>query len=281
MKKIILLLGVLVLGSAVFAADCTYSCVEPYDKSGKISSFFSKITGMNYTRTKVTEGILKKLISKTVQGDKNLKVDLNSYSAKDLSNGIFKSLKISGKDVNIGGVYLSEFELKSLCDFNYIQYDKKGNLTFKEDFPAYYALRMNADDINKTMQSSRYQKIINDVNRLGFAGVKVSSAQVDIRGNKFYYIINISIPFIKAEKKIELTADLNVENGKIDFENTRLASNSFNFDLKKAKYLMNYLNPLDFSVNIFDNKNAKITIKNISVKNNEIHADGLAIVPKD
>ena len=281
MKKVILLLGLLVFGSAAFAADCTYSCVEPYDRSGKLSSFFSNITGMNFTRTKVTEGVLKKTILKTVQGDKNLKVDLDSYSGKDLSNGIFKSLKISGKDVNIDGVYLSEFELKSLCNFNYIQYDKKGNLTFKEDFPVHYSLKMDADDINKTMQSSKYQKVINDVNKLGFAGVKVSSAQVDIRGNKFFYIINISLPFVRAEKKIEMTADLNVKNGKIDFENTRLASNSFNFDLKKAGFLMNYLNPLDFSVDIFNNKNAKISIKNISVKNNEIYADGLAIVPKD
>ncbi len=282
MKKIILLLGLILLSSAVsFAADCEYTCVEPYDMNNKFSSFFSSITGLNFTRTKISESVLKKSVSKIAQGDKDLKVDLQSYSAKDLSNGIFKSLSISGKDVNIDGIYLSEFELNSLCDFNYVQYDKKGNLTFKEDFPMAYSLKMNADDINKTMQSEKYQKVINDVNKLSFAGIKVASTQASIRGNRFFYIINISLPFIKDNKKIEITADLDVKDGKIDFDNTRLASNSFNLDLKKIDFLMNYLNPLDFSLNIFDNKDAKVAIKNIAIKNNEIYADGIAIVPKD
>ena len=44
---------------------------------------------------------------------------------------------------------------------------------------------------------------------------------------------------------------------------------------------MNYLNPLDFSINIFDNKDAKVYIKNIAIKNNVIVTDGVVIVPKD
>lgn len=280
MKKLLLLLGFLVLSStASFGANCEYTCVEHYDMNGKISSFFSNLTGLNFTRTQITEKVLKKALSKTIQGN-NLKVDIQSYSAKDLKNGIFKSLTINGKDINVDGVYLSELELKSLCDFNYIQYDKKGNLTFKEDFPMSFSIKMDVDDINSTMKSERYQKIINDVNRLSFAGIKINSTEASIRGNKFYYAIKISLPFMK-EQKIEITADVDVKDGKIDLENTRLSSNSRSFDLKKIDFLMNYLNPLDFSVNIFDNKNAKIYIKNIAIKNNVIITDGIVIIPKD
>lgn len=281
MKKLLIVLTLLAVGSGVFASDCTYSCVVPYDMNNKFSSFFSNIFGLNFTRTKITESVLKKSISKSVQSDKDLKVDIQSYSAGDLANGIFKSLEIKGSNVNVDGIYLSEFELKSLCDFNYIKYDKKGNLAFKEDFPMSFSLKMNADDINKTMQSEKYKKVINDVNKLSVLGIKVSSTKASIRGNKFYYTINISLPFIKTEKKVEITADLSVKNGKIDFDNTRLASGSYNFDLKKIDFIMNYLNPLDFSLNIFDNKDAKVAIKNISIKNNEIYADGVTVIPKD
>ena len=279
MKKLILLLGLLLLSSsAAFASKCEYTCVEPYNMNNKFSSFLSSITGLNFTRTKVSEAVMKKSLKKSLQG----KVDINiqSYSAKDLSNGIFKSLKITGKDVSIDDIYVSSLELKSLCDFNYIEYDKKGNMVFKEEFPMSFAIQMSNDDINRTMQSEKYKKIINDVNKLGFAGIKVASTESSIRGNKLYYSFTVNIPFMKAQK-IELTADLKVENGQIDFENTRLSSNSFKFDLKKVDTLMNLLNPLDFSINIFANKNAKVYIENVAIKNNIIVTDGIIIIPKD
>ena len=267
MKKIIILLGLCLLSStASIAANCEYSCVEPYDINGKFSTFISNITGLNFTQTKISEAVLKKSISKTLKGDKNLKVDIESYSAKDLKNGIFKSLLISGENVVLEDIYLSSLELKSLCDFNYVQYDKKGNLTFKEDFPMSFNITMDSDDINNTMKSEKYKKVINDVNKLGLGGIKVASTTSSIRGNKFYYALNIEIPFIKKEQKVEISADIKVKNGKIDFDNTRLASNSFNLDLKRFDFLMDYLNPLDFSVNIFNNKDAKVYIKNIAIK---------------
>lgn len=281
MKKIILLLGLLMLSNtSVIAANCEYSCVEPYDMNSKFGSFFSSISGLNFAKTQISESVLKKAVSKVVKGDKNLKIDLDSYSAKDLNNGIFRSLTMSANNVNIDGIYLSSIEMKSLCDFNYVKYDKKGNLTFKEDFPMSFAIEMNSEDINNTMKSEQYKKVINDLNKLSFAGIKVASTSASIRGNQFYYVMNIAIPFMK-EQKIEITADLKVKDGKIDFENTRLASNSFKLDLKKIDFIMNYLNPLDFSVNIFDNKEAKVYIKNIAIKNNTIITDGIAVVPKD
>ena len=280
MKKLILLLGLLLLtSSASNAASCTYKCVEPYNMSSKLSSFLSSVTGLNFTKSVIAEAVIKKSIEKTVKADK-LDVSIDSYSSKDLSNGIFKSLKITGKNINADGIYLSSMELKTLCDFNYVEYDKKGNLTFKEDLPMSFDIGMSADDINNTMQSARYQKIINDVNKLFFGGIKVSSTLASIRSNKFYYTIMLEIPFMK-EQKVELTTDFKVKDGKVDFQNTRLSSNSYKFDLKRLDSIMKYLNPLDFSVSIFGNKKAKIYVKNLAIKNNIIVTDGVIVIPKD
>ena len=143
-----------------------------------------------------------------------------------------------------------------------------------------FDIKMSNDDLNKTMQSEKYKKVINNFNKKTFGGIKVSSTEASIRGNKFYYTIGINIPFMKVQK-LALSADLSVKDGQINFENTRLTSDSFNFDLKKINTIMQYLNPLDFSVNILDNKNARIFIRNIAIKNNVINAEGVVIIPKD
>lgn len=282
MKKFVLFLVMLMLaGSVSYGANCEYRCVAPYDNAGKFSSFVGRVSGANFVASKVGEKIIKKSVAKNIQSSKKLKVDLDSYSPADLNKGIFKSLSIIGEGVNIDGIYLTSFSLNTLCDFNYIKYDKNGDVTFKEDLPMAFALVMSADDINNTMKSEKYSKIIHDLNILSIAGIKVTSTKASIRGNKFYYTINISIPFVKKIQQLEIAADVNVKNGKIDFKNTRLASNSFKFDLKKVDTIMDYLNPLDFSANIFDNKSAKVYVKNIAIKNNLINVDGIAVIPKD
>ena len=280
MRKAIILLGLLFLSSGIaLGADCTYQCVEPYDTSSKLRTILSNVTGMNYTRRKISEAVLKKTLSSSVKEGK-LKVNIGSFSGNDLAKGIFKSLTISGKNLNINDIQVSDLEIKTLCEFNYIKYDRKGNLEFKEDFPMSFRFQMSEDDLNKTMQSEKYQNALNKVNRFAFAGLKVSSTQASIRGNKFYYTLYIDVPFSK-QQKIELTADLKVTDGKINLKNTRLTSNSKTADLKKVDSLMKHINPLDFSVNIFDNKDAKISVKNVAIKNNIIIADGIIIIPKD
>ncbi len=282
MKKIILLLGMLLLANTASLAACDYECVAPYNMNTKFRTFLSSVSGLNFTSEKAAQKILKREISKVAPSD-TLKVKLDSYSSKDLKNGIFKSLSLKAENMNINDIYLSYLEMNTLCDFNYIK--QSGNdVVFMEDFPMSFNIQMTADDINKTMESERYQKIINDLNRLGNSyggGIKISSTKVAISANKFYYVIGLSIPFIRLEQKLIINSDLRVRKGKIDFVNTKLVSDSFSLDLKKVDFILNYLNPLDFSVNILDNKDAKVSVDSVDIKNNVIWAEGVAIIPKD
>lgn len=282
MKKIILLLEMLLLANTASLAACDYECVAPYNMNTKFRTFLSSVSGLNFTSEKAAQKILKREISKVAPSD-TLKVKLDSYSSKDLKNGIFKSLSLKAENMNINDIYLSYLEMNTLCDFNYIK--QSGNdVVFMEDFPMSFNIQMTADDINKTMESERYQKIINDLNRLGNSyggGIKISSTKVAISANKFYYVIGLSIPFIRLEQKLIINSDLRVRKGKIDFVNTKLVSDSFSLDLKKVDFILNYLNPLDFSVNILDNKDAKVSVDSVDIKNNVIWAEGVAIIPKD
>lgn len=281
MKKIVLLLGMLLIANSSAMAACKYNCVAPYDMNNKFRTFVGAISGVNFSAEKVGQKVVKKAFNKVATND-NLKVKLDSYSAKDLKNGIFKSLSIEGQNVNVNDIYLSYLKLDTLCDFNYIK-QVDNEIVFMEDFPMSFDIRMTASDINKTMQSEKYQRIINDLNQLGnsIGGLKISSTKVAVKSSKFYYIIGIAIPFIRTEQKIVINSDLVVKKGKIDFANTKLVSDAFSIDLKKIDFILNYLNPLDFSVNILDNKEAKVSVDSVSIQNSVIHTKGVVIIPKD
>lgn len=282
MKKIILLLGMLLVTSTASYATCEYNCVEPHDMNSKIKTFASVASGLNFTTEKIAQSILKKEILKTAPSD-NLKVKLDSYSSRDLKNGIFKSLSVTGEDVHVNDIYLSYLNMNTLCNYNYIK-QSNDDVVFMEDFPMSFNIKMSQSDINKTMESDKYQKVINDLNKMGssyFAGLQISSTKVAIKANKFYYIIGIAIPFIRNEQKLVINTDLTVKKGKINFANTKLVSDSFSLDLQSVDFILNYLNPLDFSVNILDNKDAKIYVKDVNIKNNLVETNGVVVIPKD
>ncbi len=282
MKKIILLLGMLFMACGSAFAQCEYECVAPYNLNNKARAVISNITGANWFIENRVESILKKEVLKIASADK-LKISIDSYSPKDLKNGIFKSMEVKGENVVINNIYLDNLNLKTLCDFNYIRQSGK-EIVFVEAMPVAFDLIMSDSNINKTIQNDKYKKIVKDLNKLGISyglGLEVSSTKVSIKNNKFYYIIGFEIPFISKEQRIVIQADLRVKDGEIDFANTQLVSNKFNLNLKKLDFMLNYLNPLEFSVNIFDNKDAKVYVKNVELVDNAIKADGVIIVPKD
>lgn len=282
MRKIILLLGLLLAVNNTSYAACDYSCTAPYNMNAKYKTFFSAISGYNSFVENKAESILEKEIAKFIVSD-NLKVDIESFSPGDLKNGIFKSSEITANDLVVNDIHLSYLNLSSLCDFNYIK-SNGSDVTFMEDFPMSFDIVMTQDDINRTMKHERYQKIVKDINKLAAksgVGLQIESTTVAIKANKFYYIIGVNVPFVRREQKLVFESELIIKNGNIDFHNTKLVSGPFKLDLKKVDFIMNYLNPLDFSVNIVANKKAEINVKNVEIKDNHILTDGIIIIPKD
>ena len=264
------------------ASTCEWvNCTEPYDLSGGVSRFMSNVTGSNFLGVQVAQAILKKELEKNINGKININID--SYSVKDLKKGIFKSIKLNGENISIDDVYFTTLDIKTLCEFNYISIQDPKNPIFKEDLPMSFSVIMSEEDINKTMQSIGYKKIIDDLNMLGSSiGVfKVVSNSITIKNNKFYYIMKIAIPFIKNTQNIVISSDLRVSKGQIDLTNSKLVNNNILVDLKQMDKIINYLNPLDFSLNILENKHARLVVQDIKIKENKIYANGLLIVPKD
>lgn len=283
MKKIVLGLVLLLAVQGAQAQDCsTLKCPAPYDLTSGFSRGMSTVTGQKFLSEKIGEKLVKKAIKKNiVSGD--IKADLDAYSVRDLKAGRFKSLEVSGKNVDIQGIYISSFNAKTLCNFNYIANDKKGNYIVKEDIPASFNAVVTEEDLNKTMNSSDYKRMIDDINSIGgnFNIFQITSTNIKLKNNKMYYVMKYSMPFVRKTKELVISADLNVENGQIVLANTTFLNNSMSLDVDKLSKLINYINPLDFSAKILENKDAKFNIENVKISDGKIVVDGSMTILKD
>lgn len=283
MKKIVLGLVLLLAVQSVQAQDCsTLKCPAPYDLTSGFSRGMSTVTGQKFLSEKIGEKLVKKAIKKNiVSGD--IKADLDAYSVRDLKAGRFKSLEVSGKNVDIQEIYVSSFNAKTLCNFNYIANDKRGNYIVKEDIPVSFNAVVTEEDLNKTMNSSDYKRMIDDINSIGgnFNIFQITSTNIKLKNNKMYYVLKYSMPFVRKTKELVISADLNVENGQIVLANTTFLNNSLSLDVDKLSKLINYINPLDFSAKILENKDAKFNIENVKISDGKIVVDGSMTILKD
>lgn len=283
MKKIILSFVLLLAVQGVQAQDCsTLKCPAPYDLTSGFSRGMSTVTGQKFLSEKIGEKLVKKAIKKNItNGD--IKVNLDAYSVRDLKAGRFKSLEINGKNVDIQGVYISSFNAKTLCNFNYIANDKRGNYIVKEDIPASFNAIITEEDLNKTMLSSDYKRMIDDINSIGgnFNIFQITSTNIKLKNDKMYYVLKYSMPFVRKTKELVITANLKVENGQIELANTSFLNNSMALDVDKLSKLINYINPLDFSAKILENKDAKFNIETVNISNGKITIGGNMTILKD
>lgn len=282
---LILLLSVfcLNLGLAKTFAACDYSqmCApKAYDLSSKTEQITSRATGMTFIAEKIAQSIIKHELKKATK--EKFKVEMKSYSAKDLLQGKFKSLRIYGKHLNIDDVYLSSFEAKTVCDFNYVQVTKK-SIKFKENMVMDYSMEITNADLQKTVKSSQYLEKLNRTNlsAFGITFFKLGNANVQIKNGKLYFTINVTSPLSANPVPIVVRSDVKVEEGNIVLTKIDLVNIYTVIDFSKLTYLLNAINPLTFSTEIFENKNTKMSVRSVDIINDKIIIKGIVFIPKN
>ncbi len=283
MKRLFLILCLIIAFSSQVYAACDYTdkCApRAYDISSRSGQITSKITGMTFLAEKLAGFIIKKELKKATK--EKFKVEMKSFSAKDLAQGKFKSLKIWGNNLEIDDAYLTYFEAKTLCNFNYVAIDKK-NIHFKENMVMQYAIEISNSDLNKTVKSTGYIDMLNKIKLSGFGITffKLDNANVQIKNNKLYFTINLTSPMSSKPVSISVYSDLKVEDGNIVLNKINLVNLYTIIDLSKITYLLNALNPLTFTTDILNNKDSKMKIQNVYIKEDKIFIDGVIFIPKN
>jgi len=260
-----------------------YSCAAPYDMSGSFSSTMSRVTGANFAASKIAAGILKSQVTKDVDG--KFKTSVDSFSVPDLKNGRFRGFQIHGTNVVSQGVHFSSMDIQTLCDFNYIVYNSEtSSAVFKEDFPLSFAITLSEEDLNNTMKAAGYENLIRKMNNFGksFSLFEIVSTTSRIKDNKFIYGFDVKVPLLSSSKyTFMLTSDLTVKNGHIVMANPELVNSYAKVDLRKLTKAFDYLNPFEYSLNVMENKNADLKVRNINIVNNKINISGIINIPKD
>lgn len=282
MKKFLLIFSLIIFCAVPSFALCDYSqmCAKPYDLASKGSQITSNITGMTFLADRIADFLIKGELKKATK--EKFRVEMKSFSANDLAHGRFKSLKISGKNLDIDGVYITRLEAKTLCDFNYVQLTKD-SLKFKENMVMEFSTEISSADLSKTVQSTGYLEMLNQTNlsAFGITFFKLQSADVQIKNNKLYFTIKVTTPFSAVPIPVVVRSGLKVEEGnivltKIDFVNPFSV-----IDLSKAAYLLNAINPLTFSIDILNNKDSKMSIQTVDIVGDKIIVKGNIFIPKN
>lgn len=264
-------------GSCYYSSKCA---PKAYDLSSPCGQFTSKVTGMTFLSEKIAQTIIKKELKKETKD--NFKVEMKSYSANDLLHGRFKSLKISGKNLNIEGVYLTSFDAKTVCDFNYLELNKK-SIKFKENMVLDYNIEIADKDLKKTVKSAGYLNMLSKVNlsACGITFFKLEGADVQIKNSKLYFTIKVTPPMTATPIPVVVRTDLKVEDGKIVLTKFDFVNPFMVIDLSKAAYILNVLNPLTFSTSILNNNNSEMKIQNVDIVGDKIVINGNVFIPKN
>jgi len=284
MKKLILLINLMVFCAAPSFAACDYANFCPgqaYDLATKAGQMISRGTGATLLSEKVAQSLIKKELKKATK--QNFKVAVKSYSIQDMIHGRFKSITISGKNLNIEGAYLTSLDLKTLCNFNYVQMTGD-SIKFKENMIVGFSTEISESDLMKTMNSSGYLDKLNCVNveGCGITFFKLSGAGVKIKNNKLYFTIRVTSQLLLAKPlDVSIATDLKVEDGRIVLTKIDLGNMAKGIDLSKVAYQLNAMNPLTFSLDVLENKNTKMCIKNVKIIGNKITVNGNVFIPKN
>ena len=161
MKKLFIFLTALILGicpafSEVYEAK--YCPAPKEEKTGNaLSKVISAVTGSTFASSKAAELAIEGVIKSQLGSNTN--IELYPYSLGSLIQGIIKKMTITSKSMNLGGIYVSKFDAGTVCEYNHIGVKDK-NLLFKENFVMSFSGKITKDDLEKTMSTPQYLKMV-------------------------------------------------------------------------------------------------------------------------
>lgn len=272
MKKIFLLLIMLSVSvSATFAAD---KLSEDYLKNNKHFAI------MNPVAESIAEHAIKSSLKKETGA--NFKVKFTGYTLTSMKKGVFKELELTGKDVKIDEIVIPYVHLKSLSDYNYVDYTTNP-IQFKSDMEYSYDMLLSEASLNKALENGNYKAVLNNINNLAYPMFQIKGVKTKIMNNKFYILTSYNFPIAPAPKDKVFVASSNFEvhNGKIKAVNVNLDSAYGKISLNKVANMLNLLNPLEFTMKLLESKECNANIENVKIVDNNVKINGKIFVKGD
>ena len=267
-KKIIIVLCILFI-----SANLGFASGNEYKTANAFVRVTTNMLGYNWVAKKVAQSVLKRTLNKSVKGDYKVKFD--SFSGVDLKKGKFRGLYIEGANLCADNeLYISKIKLKTINDFNYVDY-RKDPLVFKTDVPMSYDVEITEDNLNKMLSAGKSFETFSNLIPL----VTIKTPSVKISDDKIRMSSSLKLPFGKTIK-FTMTGGLKVENGKIVFTDVK-TSNSKNEFVEKMVNLINNQNVLEnINMDLFDGADTKMAIDKVYIKDKTVYVNGNILIKK-
>jgi len=235
---------------------------------------------MNPAAEYAAEQEIKKSLKKKTGYD--FKVKLEGYTLASMKKGIFKYLEITGKNIEAEGVEVPYANLKTITDYNWVDYTQnpvvyKSNMTFA------YNLELSEKSINDALKNEEYQKTLQNVNKLAYPLFTINNVRVRIRHDKVHVIMEYNFPIapVKKNRTFMVSTGFQVKDGKIQAKDIGIDNAYGNLGVDKVANLVNLLNPLSFTLSLMDTKKCDGKIENVNIVDNIIKVNGKIFVKGD
>ncbi len=291
MKKIFVLALFLfnTLNFNAFALDYASYCSSNYpevikpDFKGNLVSF----TGLNFLSRKIAQREIAKTLKEAT--NTKFKVKMDNFRGVALTDGIFKNLEFTGKNITYEDMTISNLSAKTICPYNYITLEDD-KIVFKENMVLSYNLDISEQDLNKALESASFTSAIEKINKGKFLSsiLKINKPQAKLEEGKIslqYTIVptlqnNNLFAFAKNSLKpvdINLKTGLEVKDNKIELCN--LDINSQKLDPSYLLPFVNMFNPMNKKIKIDKDNTGDLKIDEVKISSSKITIKGAIIVP--
>lgn len=266
LKKFIISLFIFVISLSSVCAKTDRTSAEYLQNKKHFSPFncFAEIA---------VEKAIKKSLKKST-GEK-FDVKFNAYTLYSLKKGIFKSIELSGDKFQVNGIDVEGLKVKSLSNYNRIDYEKNPPV-IETDMVYEYELLLTEKSINQALEHKEYKKTLEKINKRAYPLFVLEDAIVRIKNNKLHVILEYNFPISpsKQNKKFMVSTGLKVERNKISSTDLFIDSAYGALPPEKVANLINLLDPLTFTLNLMKTKDCNTRVENVKIIDNIIQING-------
>lgn len=230
------------------------------------------------------EGVVQKVIKKTLKkeiGEGSYRIKFDGYTFSSMKKGIFKNLEIIGKNLTIEEIPIPYLKLKTLTDYNWIDFNEEP-IKIKSDIVFAYEIEITEKSINQALKQDNYQKTLEKLNKRAYPLFTMHDVRVRIKHNKVHIIMDYSLPLAsnKKRKTFMVSTNFQVDNGKIKASNIGIDNSYGNLPIDKVTNLVNLIDPLSFTLAQLNENNCKGQVENVKIEDNIIQINGKIFIVK-
>ncbi len=264
MKKFLLFILIVVFSSnIVFASDENLGFRGP----------------LNYIQCKVLEYVISREVKEFTGG--YIKVKVDSYGAKALRNGIFKSVALEGRNLNIDGMNISKFSADTITENNRLDVSDYNNLRLITDILAEYTAELTNEDINTIINSKEYKNEIALINKKLSPFLRIYNTSIYSENNRLHIKLWLASDIIGSTFTVSMSTDIYSDGYKAGLNDIKFSKKVKIGISDSVLTVVETLNPINFVIKELDDAKISTSVKSINIVDDKIQISGIIKIYKD